>query len=82
MDTVGSGVLQNSSAVCGGWGGSRLAGGCACGGRSRARPQRACASGLGAHGTSVHSARALQGWAAFRPHVRVGEVSSSPDPVS
>ena len=35
----------------------------------------------GAHG-HVRSARALQGWAAIRPHVRVGEVSSSPDPVS
>lgn len=68
--------------VCWGVGGSRLAGGCACGGRARARPQRACAPGPGAHATSVRGARAPQGRAAFRPRVRAGEASSPRGPVS
>lgn len=45
--------------VCWGVGGSRLAGGCACGGRARARPQRACAPGPG----GVPPSR--QGWGSF-----------------
>lgn len=63
------------------------------GGRSRDARSAHALQGWAARGDAAARARveaALEdgrsacasGWAAFRPHVRVGEVSSPPDPVS